>query len=259
MGFADGRPRPDAALTRLAIRLENRGGPAPTGGAFEWGTAADHCRWAWLRGAFLARGSLSLASGRTHLEFVLEPAEAMELARRLEDVDLPASVRIRRGRGVVTWKSGDLVGTFLRGIGGGSALLELEVRQVTRSMRGDLNRVINAESANLQRAVTAAGRQLETIDQVEAAGQLEEQPPLVRMIAAARRETPEATLAELAQRLELTRSAVQRAFERLERIALHPTSRRDDSGMMSRRCARSSSLRTGRCTRRRATRETSQP
>ena len=228
-------------------------------GPFEWPGSPDHCRWAWLRGVFLARGSLSLASGRTHLEFVLDPDAAWELARRLEDVGLPASLRIRRDRGVVTWKSGDLVGTFLRGIGGGSALLELEVRQVTRSMRGDLNRVINAESANLQRAVSAAGRQLETIQAVEAAGLLDEQPPLVRMIAAARRETPEATLAELAQRLELTRSTVQRAFERLERVALHPTSRRDDSGMMSRRCARSSSPRTGRCTRRRATRVSSRP
>jgi hypothetical protein len=174
-----------------------------------------------LRGRFLARGSLSLAGGRTHLEFVVEPDEAPVLAERLADIDLPASWRIRRGRGVVTWKSGEAVETFLRRIGAGGALLELEARQVSRALRGDLNRVLNAESANLQRAVSAAGRQLEAISTLDADGRLAQQPNVVRLVAAARRETPEATLSDLAERLAVHRSAVQRALERIERLALH--------------------------------------
>ena len=55
-------------------------------------------------------------------------------------------------------------------------MLELEARQVSRSVRGDLNRVINAESANLGRAVAASARQLEAIDALEADGRLAEQP-----------------------------------------------------------------------------------
>ena len=78
-------------------------------------------------------------------------------------------------------------------VGGGAALLELEARQVSRSVRGDLNRVINAESANLQRAVAAAARQLEAIDAVEADGRLARQSNLVRLVADTRREVPEAT------------------------------------------------------------------
>ena len=228
-------PRTGTALARLAIRLEDDGHVPATGEAFDWSRAADHCRWAWLRGVFLSRASLSLAAGRTHLEFVLEPDAAELLAARLADVGLPATVRVRRDRGVVTWKSGDRVGMFLRGIGGGSALLELEVRQVARSMRGDLNRVINAESANLQRAVHAAARQRAAIDAVEADGRLEEQPYVVRLVAAARRETPEATIGELADRLELTRSAVQRALGRLERLALQPDDA--ESGRRTRRAS----------------------
>ncbi len=189
--------------------------------AFEWNGAAEHCRTAWLRGRFLACGSLSLSGGRTHLEFVVDPAEAPVLAARLADIDLPASWRIRRGRGVVTWKSGEAVGTFLRRIGAAGGLLELEARQVSRALRGDLNRVINAESANLQRAVSAAGRQLDAIAVLEADGRLARQPEVVRMVAAARRETPEATLSELAERLHLHRSAVQRALERVEHLSLH--------------------------------------
>jgi DNA-binding protein WhiA len=149
-------------------------------------------------------------------------SEAGDLVRLLELMGMPATRRIRRGRGVVTWKSVETVGTFLRVVGASASLLELEARQVSRSVRGELNRVINAESANLQRAVAAAARQLEAIDTLESDGRLDEQPYVVRVVADARREEPEATLTELAERLELHRSSVQRALERMERLALHP-------------------------------------
>src|SRR3954468_10145563 len=97
-------------------------------------------------------------------------ADAAPLAARLAAVDLPASSRARRGRGVVTWKGGETVSTFLRRIGAGPALLELEARQVSRSLRGELNRVLNAESANLTRTVSAAGRQLAAISRLERDG-----------------------------------------------------------------------------------------
>jgi DNA-binding protein WhiA len=220
VGLGSDVPNREPAVTRLAYRLRRA---AEVDGsnvaAFDWDTAADHCRTAWLRGRFLARGSLSLAGGRTHLEFVVTPEEAPTLATRLEGIGLPASWRIRRGRGVVTWKSGESVGMFLRRIGAAGALLELEARQVSRALRGELNRVLNAESANLQRAVAAAGRQLDAIAQLDADGRLADQPYVVRLVADARRETPEATLGELAERLELHRSAVQRALERIERLA----------------------------------------
>ena len=214
----------DPVLARLELRLARRAA-APAEGPFDWDRAADHCRMAYLRGLFLARGSLSVAGGRTHLEFVVQPDEAPVLAERVSDVGMAASWRIRRGRGVVTWKSAETVGLFLRRIGAGAALLELEARQVSRTLRGELNRVLNAESANLQRSVTAAGRQLAAIGQLEADGRLAEQPYVVRVVADARRETPEATLAELAERLGLHRSGVQRALERVERLALHGEAR----------------------------------
>jgi DNA-binding transcriptional regulator WhiA len=221
-------------LARVALRLRGRPVEAvraegePDRPDFRWDRAPEHCRAAYLRGRFLAHGSLSLASGRTHLEFVLPAAEARTLWERLAGLDLPAaSWRLRRGRGVVTWKSRETIGTFLRLIGAGSALLELEARQVARSVRGDLNRVINAESANLERTVAAAARQIEAIDSLAAGGLLEAQPYGVRLVADARREEPEATLTELAERLQLHRSTVQRALERLERLALHADGRAD--------------------------------
>lgn len=226
----------DGPAARLAVRLRRTTTDDPAIGGFLWESAADHCRSAWLRGRFLARGSLSLAGGRTHLEFVVAPDEAPVLAARLGDLGLPASWRLRRGRGVVTWKSAESVGTFLRRIGAGGALLELEARQVSRALRGELNRVLNAESANLQRAVSAAGRQLDAIAILHDDGRLAEQSDTVRAVAAARRETPEATLSELAERLGIHRSAVQRSLERVEALVLH-----DDQGV-GRRTARRPAL-----------------
>ena len=231
-------------MARLAVRLERRGGSGMTGAAapgvtgtvvpakFDAASQPEHCRMAYLRGLFLGRGSLSLAGGRSHLEFVLDAAEAPVLAAWLSTAGLPASWRLRRGRGVVTWKSAETVGLFFRRIGAGAALLELEARGVSRTLRGELNRILNAESANLQRSVAAAGRQLAAIDQVEADGRLAQQPYVVRIVAEARRETPEATLADLAERLGVHRSAVQRALDRIERLALHGRGSGRRSGMI---------------------------
>ena len=244
-GLASARPAREGPVARLAVRLGrgSGGSVAPREGdpPFDWDGAAEHCHMAYLRGLFLARGSLSLAGGRTHLEFVVPPDEAPVLAGRLEQEGLPAAWRIRRGWGVVTWKSADTVGLFLRRIGAGGALLELEARQVARALRGDLNRVLNAESANLQRAVGAAGRQLAAIQELDADGRLATQPHAVRLVADARRETPEATLGELAERLHVHRSTVQRALERIEYVALHPD---EDIGRRSRRRGRPPRART---------------
>jgi len=223
----------DATLARLAVRLARREGPGSTEGpeaapagssSFDWPNRPEHCRMAWLRGRFLARGSLSLANGRTHLELVVTGQEAPVLAGWLTGVVAEAGAtpgwRLRRSRGVVTLKSAEAAQLLLRRMGAGASLLELETRQVARTLRGDLNRVINAESANLSRTVHAAGRQLDAIAALLADGRMLQQPPTVRAVAEARRETPEATLGELAERLSIHRSAVQRALERIERLAL---------------------------------------
>jgi len=213
------------ALARLVVRLlredDAQGTRRATTRAFDWDHAADHCRAAYLRGRFLVRGSLSVTAGRYHLEFVVPTAEAPLFARRLSALGLPAGVRVRRGRGVVTWKSGEAIVTLLRWIGAGPTLLELESRQVSRAVRGDLNRLLNAESANLDRIAAAAARQLAAIAVLDADGRLVDQPDAVRAVAAARRAIPEASLGELATELGMPRGRVQRALDRVEALALH--------------------------------------
>ena len=213
---AQGRAR-TPLIGRLAVRLDDAVSPTE----FDWDTAAEHCRVAYLRGAFLARGSLSVSATGTHLEIVVEQDELEPLAHRLAAFGLPAGARVRRGRGVLTWKSADSVTELLRRMGASGSTLELESRLVGRSLTGHLNRVVNAENANLKRAVVTAHRQLADIDALEARGELRRLPKDARRVAAERRRTPEATFSDIATKLDMSRSQVQRAFEMIGSAALH--------------------------------------
>jgi DNA-binding protein WhiA len=219
-GLAAGSRRRAASpsAVRLAARLRT---PVDVAVApFDWARAQEHCRIAYLRGCFLARGSLSLAGGRTHLEFVVPMPEARVLASRLAELGLPGVVRLRRGAGVVTWKSAEIVLTFLRRAGATAAALELEARLVGRHVRGQLNRVVNAEEANLRRQVVASARQIEAIDRLAGTGHLAKLPRPFRQVAKARLDSPEATFTDLSARLGLSRSVIQRCLSRLESMAL---------------------------------------
>jgi DNA-binding protein WhiA len=188
---------------------------------FDWAASAGHCRWAYLRGVFLANGSLSLAGGRIHLEFVVPAEDTDRLGAQLAELGLPAKARIRRGRGVLTWKGSEPVISFLRHAGGTAALLELESALVTRQLQGQLNRAINAESANLRRSIASSQRQLASIEVLQASGELARLPSPVRSVAKARVDAPEASLTELARTLGTSRGVVQRGLDQLEQRALH--------------------------------------
>lgn len=218
---AEGRAR-TPAVGRLVVRLQEGAGTRrlATEPAFEWAVAPAHCRIAWLRGLLLARGSLSLAAGRTHLELVVPAAELDAVAARLAELGTPATPRLRRGRGVLTWKSSEAVVGLLRRLGGTAATLELEARFVARTLRGHLNRVVNAEHANLARSVASARRQLVQIELLKASSEWARLPRSVRAVAEARRRSPEATFSELAEELATSRALVQRAFETIDARAL---------------------------------------
>jgi DNA-binding protein WhiA len=214
---AEGRAR-SPVVARLAVRLED----APIAG-FSGATARRHCREAWLRGRFLAAGSLSTGESGVHLELWDTPEAAEVLAGDLAAMGLTVSWRLRRGRGVVTIKRTDDVTTLLRWIGASATVLELESRLVTRQLQGHLNRVINAESANLRRSVRAAHRQVEAVRSLRSDGRLARLPAPDREVAMARLEAPEASLTELSAATGIGRSRVQRALERIVALADGPS------------------------------------
>ena len=93
-GRARARSRPvgKRPSARLAHRLRRSGEGQAAEVPFAWSTAAEHCRIAWLRGRFLVRGSLSLAGGRTHLEFVVAAGRGARPGGRLADFGLAGLV-----------------------------------------------------------------------------------------------------------------------------------------------------------------------
>jgi hypothetical protein len=179
---------------------------------------ASHCRRAALRGRILARGSLSLASGRAHLELVVRPLEGDAVNQILARESLGGTRRLRRGRAVFVWKGEESVLHLLRVLGGGASLAALEARSVGREVRGAINRAVNAETANLRRTVGAGLRQASAVRLLANAGAIDTNTPR-GLIAQARLDDPSATLSDIARALNLSRGVVQRGLAALERDA----------------------------------------
>jgi hypothetical protein len=190
------------------------------GGEWRWASAPACDRRAFLRGVVLGSGSLSFSSTGPHVEFVFRNrARARRLRRRLATSGIRVAEFERRGGAVVYLKGRDEVATLLQLTGAHGALLDFEVEQVGRDVQNRLNRLLNAEAANVNRTVHAAERQVRAIERLEEVGRLDQLAPSLRAVADARRAHPEADLETLAGGLELGRSAVHHRLRRLEQLA----------------------------------------
>jgi hypothetical protein len=190
-----------------------------------WQSAPACDRRAFLRGTLLG-ASISVGAGAPHVEFVLgDVRRARELRSYLRDSEVRAGILPRRGRNVVYIKGQEEVATLLRLVGANRALLDFESGRVARDVRNRLNRLLNAEEANLGRTVRAADRQLQAIRHLEATGELERLPIGLREAAEQRRRQPDADLDTLATSLGVSRSAINHRLRRL--VAIAATSRGD--------------------------------
>ena len=189
-------------------------------GDWRLATAKACDRRAFLRGVLLAAGSISGGPGGPHVEFVLRQRDrATDLQRLLAENDVRASRAQRRGRHVVYLKGQEQIAGLLRLTGANRALLEFETSRVSRDVRNRLNRLLNAEEANLSRTVRAADRQLQAIARLEASGELARLRDALREAAAQRRRQPEADLDTLASSLGIGRSAMNHRLRRLVELA----------------------------------------
>jgi WhiA C-terminal HTH domain/WhiA LAGLIDADG-like domain len=203
------------ARHHLEVEVDRRGL-----GAWAWDDARACDRRAFLRGVLLGCGSLSFGAGGPHIEFVLASrAAAEELHAALSSLEVRALRTERRGRHVIYLKGHEEIVALLRLVGANRGVLELETHRVGRDVRARLNRLLNAEEANLGRTVRAADRQLTAIDRLEAAGTLAALAPALRETAATRRRMPDADLDSLGAALGVSRSAVNHRLRRLVELA----------------------------------------
>ena len=189
-------------------------------GGWSWDGAPMCDRRSFLRGVLLASGSLSFGASGAHVEFVLRSAEAAgQLRDALDSLEVRALLTTRRGRPVVYLKGHEEIAALFRLVGANRGVLELETLRVGRDVRAQLNRLLNAEEANLGRTVAAADRQLSAIAALQERGRLERLGTGLREAAAARRRMPDADLDTLAAALGVSRSAVNHRLRRLVELA----------------------------------------
>lgn len=205
---------PGAGRHHLRVRVDG----ALTDG-WRWADAEPHDRHAFVRGVLLS-ASISLATGGPHVEAVFrEVSRGRQLRARLRELGVRAGLATRRGKQVVYVKGQEQIATLLQLAGANRALLDWESGRVARDVRNRLNRLLNAEEANLGRTVRAADRQLRAISALEAGGDLDRLPSTLRETAVQRRLQPDADLDTLATTLGVSRSAVNHRLRRLVSLA----------------------------------------
>ncbi len=178
------------------------------------------CRGAYLRGAFLAAGSLA---GRSpHLELRTSTREGAEFLRSVAAREgARLGVVERSGHALAYAKGWETIETVLGVAGATDAVLALEERALVASARSDANRLANADHANLVRASRAARVQLEALRCLRESGTLAELDDRLREAAELRLRFPTLSLRELAQRAEppATKAGMHRRLARLVRMA----------------------------------------
>ena len=180
------------------------------------------CRKAALRGIFLACGTVSDPVRNYHLEMSCESEElAADVRRLVASFGLKPRVTERRSRFVVYLKDDEQIGDLLGTIGLSGQLFRFQDVRIHKELSNNTNRVMNCDTANLDKTVNAAQKQIEAIRLIERAGRLESLPDKLFEAAKLRLENPELSLAELGERAKppIGKSGLNHRFEKIFAIA----------------------------------------
>ena len=180
------------------------------------------CRASFLRGVFFAGGSVTDPQKRYHLELTTSHAQASrELDALLRECGYPPKSVSRNGSFVTYFKQSDQIQDFLTLIGAPVAAIHLISTKMEKDLRNSVNRRLNCDSANLDKAVVAAQEQLEAIRALRTAGLLDQLPDKLQQTAALRLQHPELTLSELAEEFDppVSKSCLNHRLRKLLELA----------------------------------------
>jgi len=180
------------------------------------------CAAAYLRGAFLGSGFIASPRGDFHFELTVESeALADDIVALMAARDIPAKIMQRRSSFIIYMKSGTAISEFLALAGAHQCALAMENERVIKSVRNDVNRRVNAELANQQKATDASVEQIMSIHAVVDHYGIDELPPALQEFIRLRVAHPEATLKELGEAADppLSKSAVYHRVRRIEQLA----------------------------------------
>ena len=180
------------------------------------------CRRAFIRGAFLASGSISDPEKFYHFEIVCATMpKAQQLRELIATFDIEAKIVRRKKYFVVYIKEGSQIVDILNVMEAPVALMELENIRILKEMRNSVNRQVNCETANINKTVSAAVKQMEDIRYIQATIGLDGLPDNLREMALVRLERPDATLKELGEALDppVGKSGVNHRLRKLGLLA----------------------------------------
>jgi len=179
-------------------------------------------RISFLKGAFLAGGSVTDPGKGYHLELSTSHySVSRELSALMGEMGFSPKEATRKANYVTYFKSSAAIEDFLTTIGAPIQAMEIMNAKVEKQLRGGVNRRVNCDAANLDKAVEAAMEQLEAIRRLEENGALETLPEKLREAVDLRRGHPEMTLSELAAlcRPPVTKSAFNHRLRKLLSMA----------------------------------------
>ncbi len=180
------------------------------------------CRRAYIRSAFLAAGSVNDPKKNYHLEFVLADREAAEqLQELINSFRLDAKVVERKEHFVVYLKEGEQIVDLLNVMEAPVALMDLENVRIVKEMRNDINRKVNCETANLNKVIGAAVKQLEDIAYIDETIGLSSLSEQLEEVARLRLKYPDTSLKELGSYLAapVGKSGVNHRLRKISNIA----------------------------------------
>ena len=161
------------------------------------------CRRAYLRGAFLASGSINDPEKSYHFEIVTEEEEdARLLCKLLQSFSIEGKITKRKNSEVVYLKDGESIVDVLNVMQAPVALMAFENVRILKDMKNNVNRRVNCETANIGKTVSAAVKQRKAIERALTLPEFEELPESVKEAARLRLEFPDLSLKELGQMCE---------------------------------------------------------
>ena len=180
-------------------------------------------KWkAILRGSFLGAGSLNEPSKKYHLEVIFaEEQVAKGIQKILEAFSIKVKILKKKKETSIYSKEGEEISKILAFIGASTAVLKYEEIRVMRDTRNSINRLVNCETANINKTIVAAVEQIEAINQLKKAKKFEELPEALKEIAELRCQHPDASLIELGQKLTnpIGKSGVNHRLKKLQELA----------------------------------------
>lgn len=177
---------------------------------------------AFIKGIFLYCGSISNPERSYHLE-IDAPNEAVNecCAELLESFDIKGRLIKVKNHSVLYLKDSQMISNFLALIGAHKAMLEYEDKMIVKQMRGDINRRVNCEMANISKTARASSKQIEAINLLFKTGRINTLPDELKQIAELRAQFPDDSITELGTRIEpaISRSTLYRRLKRIVEIA----------------------------------------